>query len=154
MTTMRLQVTLEPAARGGAACELDFDVKEAFGAARAPISVTINGYTFRTTTIAMGGRYFLGINKTHQAGAGITVGETFQVDLEPDHEPRVVKPPVDLAEALEKNARIKKAWNQLSYTDQKEHVRGLEDAKKPETRARRLVKMIERLNASAKVRRQ
>ena len=66
MTSKRFQTTLEPAGRGGAACVLDFDVKEVFGRARAPVQVTIKGYTFPTTTIAMGGCYLLGINKAHQ----------------------------------------------------------------------------------------
>ncbi len=146
MMRIRFQTTLKSAPRGGAACELDVDIKEILGKARAPVSVTIHRYTFRTTTIAMDGRYFLGINKAHQAGAGVAVGDTFWVDLKPDDERRVVKAPADLEDVFRASPRLRAAWERLSYTRQKEHARGLEDAKKPETRARRRASLLESLH--------
>lgn len=150
MTQLRFVSTLRSGARGGAACELDFDVKDVFGRARAPVRATINGYSFETTTIAMGGVFYLGVNKAHQAGARVRPGDTFEVLLELDEAPRFVNPPSDLAEALAASAPARAAWDALSYTHQKEHVQSIEGAKRPETRARRLARTIASLRPARK----
>jgi len=65
--------------------------------------------------------------------------------LEADEAPRTVKPPADLARALKVNPAAKARWEELSFTHRKEYVEAIEEAKKPETRARRIAKAIEQL---------
>jgi hypothetical protein len=123
-----------------AACavELPFNPKDAFGKVRAPVKATINGHSFRTTTCHMGGMFLFPVNKANREAAGIAAGDTIRVKLEPDAAPRVVTPPPDLLRELKKNKTVYAAWKKLSYTHQREHVQAIEQAKKPETRARRI----------------
>ena len=127
-------------AEDSAACgiELPFDPKEAFGKVRAPVKATINGHTFRTTTCHMGGMFLIPVNKANREAAGIAASDVITVRLETDAEPRVIKPPADLLRELRKNKSLHTAWEKLSFTHQKEHVQAIEQAKKPETRVRRI----------------
>ncbi len=129
----------------GCGIELPFNPKEVFGRVRAPVKVTINGFTFRTTTCSMGGVYWIPVNKSNREGAAIDGGDRITVNLEPDTDPRVVILPPDFARALRSAPSAEKAWEKLSYTHQKEHVQAIEEAKKPETRQRRIAKAIDRL---------
>ena len=116
---------------------LTFDPKAVFGKTRAPVTVTLNGFTFRSTIAAMGGPPFIPLRKSNREAAGLEGTETLEVRLEFDTEPRVVKPPADLVKAL-KAASVWDRWNDMSFTHQREHVEAIEQAKKPETRARRI----------------
>lgn len=132
-----------------AACgiELPFSPIHEFGKARAPVKVTINRFTFRTTTASMRGGSWIPVNRENRAGAGIQAGTMVEVLLELDSEPRVITAPGDLARALRANPAAHAAWKSLSYTHQKEWVRALEEARRPETRQRRIVKTVDTLAA-------
>ncbi len=125
--------------------EVPFDVKAEFGRAKLPVIVSINGYEYRSTVAVYGGKYFLPVKKEHRDAAGVAAGQTVRVTLKPDEAPRTVAPPRDLAALLAKDKALKAAWTKLSFTHQREHVEALEGAKKPETRARRLNKLLEAL---------
>jgi hypothetical protein len=129
----------------GCGVELPFDPKEAFGRVRTPVKVTINGFTFRTTICAMGGAYWIPVNRANRDGAGIAAGDKIAVAIQPDTMPRVVKPPADFVQALRAAPPAYPAWQKLSYSHQKEYVVAIEEAKKPETRARRIAKAVETL---------
>lgn len=130
--------------RDGSMCfiPLTFDPKTVFGKTRAPVKVTLNGYTFRSTIAAMGGPPCIPLRKSNREAAGLEGGETIPVRLDLDTEPRVVKPPADLLKAL-KAASVWDRWQDLSYTHQREHVEAIEDAKKPETRTRRVERAVQ-----------
>jgi len=125
--------------------DVPFDPKKELGKVRAPVLVTINGYTFKTTIASMGGRTFIGLNKAVREGTGVEASEKVNVVVALDEEPRVVALPADFEKALAKSKRAKAAWEKLSYTHQREHVQAIEDAKKPETRARRIAKALDML---------
>jgi hypothetical protein len=120
---------------------LTFDPKAVFGKARAPVRVTLNGYTYRSTIAAMGGPPCIPLRKSHRQAAGLEGGETIQVRVELDTDKREVKPPSDLLKALTAATALER-WRALSYTHQREHVEGIEEAKKPETRARRIAAAV------------
>ena len=126
---------------------LPFDPKAVFGKVRAPIKVTLNGYSFRSTIAAMGGPPCIGIRTSHREAAGLEGGETIEVRLDLDSEPRVVTPPADLVKALRAAPPAWDRWRELSYTHQREHVEAVADAKKLETRARRVAKAVEMVRA-------
>lgn len=130
--------------RDGSMCyiPLSFDPKEVFGRLRAPVKVTLNGFTYRSTIAAMGGPPCIPLRKGNREAAGLEGGETLEVRLDLDTAARVVKPPADLVKALEA-ASLSDRWRKLSYTHQREHVEAIEDAKKPETRARRIERAIQ-----------
>jgi hypothetical protein len=127
--------------------ELPFDPREKFGKVRAPVKVTVNGYTFRTTIAAMGGPPCIGIRTSYREAAGLEGGEKIEVRVALDEEERVVTPPVDLVKALKAAPPAWDRWRELSYTHQREHPGAVEDATKPETRARRLAKAVEMVRA-------
>lgn len=129
---------------------IPFDVEKIFGAKRVPVKIRINGADYRSTIVRMGGRYMLGIPKKFRAAAGISAGENITVEMERDTELRIIIPPEDFAHALAENSRAKESWENLSYTHKKEYVVAIEEAKKPETRARRIAKAIEQIAAGKK----
>jgi len=127
--------------------ELPFDPKEKFGKVRAPVKVTVNGYTFRTTIAAMGGPPCIGIRTSYLAAAGLQGGERLEVRVDLDTDTREVTPPADLVKALKADPPAWDRWRELSYTHQREHAEAVDGAKRPETRARRLAKAVEMVRA-------
>lgn len=113
------------------------------------VSVTLKGYTYRSTVAVMGGRFMLPLAKEHRQKAGITDGEKLEITLELDNAPREVDVPKDLAAALKKSG-LTKDFAALAYTHRKEHVRSIEEAKAPETRLRRIEKAITMVAAKKK----
>jgi len=126
-----------------------FDVHKTFGTrARVPVRGTINGFPFRSSIFPMGGGcHFMAVNKETRAGAKAKAGDTLTVVMQRDDEPRVITPPPDLARAMKANKTAQAAWDKLSYTHKKEIAGAVEDAKKPETRQRRIEKAIAELAA-------
>ena len=104
----------------------------------------------RTTVAVYGGKSFIGVRKSHRDGAGIAPGDEVDVTIAADDAPRTVTPPPDLQKALAKNKAARAAWEALAFTHQREHAEALADAKKPETRARRLEKTLAMLTTAKK----
>lgn len=126
---------------------LTFDPKAVFGRVRAPVKVTLNGYTYRSTIAAMGGPPCVPLRKSHREAAGLEGDETLEVRLDLDSAPRVAKPPADFVKALRATPRAWERWRDLSYTHQREHVEAIEEAKAPETRARRIRRAVQALGS-------
>lgn len=72
-----------------------FDPKAVFGMVRAPVKVTLNGYTYRSTIASMGGEVCIPLRKSNREAAGIEGGETIAVKIELDTDQRKIKPPDD-----------------------------------------------------------
>jgi TfoX/Sxy family transcriptional regulator of competence genes len=121
---------------------LAFDPKAVFGKARAPVKVTLNGYSYRSTIFSMGGRTFIPLSKANLQGAGLKGTETVKVAIELDEAERKVEVPPDLQKALRGSKALAAKWARLSYSNQREQVEALRGAKKPETRERRLAKTL------------
>ncbi len=134
--------------REGSICfiPVNFDPKPLFGKIRAPVKVTLNGYTYRSTIASMGGVTAIPLRKSNREAAGLAGGERIAVRIELDTEPREIELPHDLARALHAHKRRLKKWQSLSYTNQRETVEAIENAKKPVTRARRLASAIQALD--------
>ncbi len=133
-----------------AAIELSDEILEALGGKRVPVKVTINGFTFRTTTSVMGGQQFIGFSKANREACKIHEGQQVTVTIENDTEPRIVEPPSELSAAFKKVKAAKATWDRLSYTHQREYAEWITGAKKPETRQRRANKAIEMLTDGVK----
>ena len=123
------------------------EIVEGFGAGRrVPVVVTLNDYTYRSTVAVMGGKYLVGLSAAHRAAAGVAGGEEHEVIIEHDAAPRTVEVPDDLAAALAK-AGCRAEFDGLNFSTRKEHARAVTEAKKPETRERRIAKIVEQLTA-------
>ena len=140
--------------REGSMCfiPLTFDPKDVFGKVRAPVTVTLNGYSYRSTIAVMGGPPCIPLRKSNREAAGLEGGETIDVRLDLDNEKREVIPPADFRRLLETTPGALAHWNRLSYTHQREHVEAIEGAKKPETRARRIEAAIRMMQDDAQKR--
>src|SRR4051794_3729580 len=117
------------------------------GAKRFPVAATINGYTWRTTVVRMGGEFLLGLNREVREGAKAQAGDTVEVRLELDTAPREVEVPEALAAALAGDDAARAAFEGLAYTHRKEYARWIAEAKKDETRERRVGQALEMLRA-------
>ena len=109
---------------------------------RPPVRVTIGSYTYRTTVAPMGGQFWIPVSAENRAGAGINAGDELDVEIEIDTELREVAVPADLAAALDADPAARQAFEKLSYSNKRLHVLSVEDAKTPETRQRRVEKVI------------
>jgi bacteriocin resistance YdeI/OmpD-like protein/uncharacterized protein DUF1905 len=109
---------------------------------RPPVTVTINGYTYRNTIAVMGGQYMIGLSSEHRGPAQVEGGGEVDVDLELDTAPRNVEVPPELAAALDAEPAAKAAWDKLSYSNKSWHVLQVTGTNNPDTRARRIEKSI------------
>ena len=148
MGAIRFTTTL--VARGpAAAVVLDDDQVAAVGegAKRFPVRATVNGYTWRTSVMRMSGEFLVGLNREVREQASAETGDTVDVALELDTAPREVQVPPALATALAGDAHAQAAFEALSFTHRKEYARWVAEAKRPETRERRVAETLERLRA-------
>ncbi|HEY1659415.1 MAG TPA: YdeI/OmpD-associated family protein [Candidatus Sulfotelmatobacter sp.] len=128
-----------------------FDVVKVFGRkGRVPVKGTINGFAFRSSLMNMGDGHMMAVNAQMRAGAKCKAGDTVAVVMELDEEKRTVEVPPYLKKVIAGDARAKAAWEKLSFTHQKEWVRAVEEAKKPETREKRISAMMEDLRKKGK----
>jgi len=126
--------------RDGSMCfiPVTFDPKPVFGKVRAPVKVTLNRYTYRSTIADMGNGPCIPLRRSNREAAGLEGGEKLNVTLQLDEEKREVKPPAELVKALKAAPPAWDRWRELSYSHQREFAESIEQAKKPETRARRI----------------
>ncbi|HNX37266.1 MAG TPA: YdeI/OmpD-associated family protein [Candidatus Cloacimonadota bacterium] len=123
----------------------DFDVPAIFGTkARVPVVLTIDGKKFRRSLSLYAGAYMMVFNAELRDGTGYKAGDIVHMTIERDLEPRVVELPEDVAIAFSK-ANVQKAWDAFSYSHQKEDLSWINDAKRPETRIKRINTLVEKL---------
>ncbi len=121
--------------------------------ARVPVVGKINGFPIRTSAFPVAGEtHMILVNKEMQRGANVGSGDTVAVSIEVDTQKRTVSIPKDLAKAMAKKPAVKAAFEKLSYSHRKEYVRWIDDAKKEETRARRIEKAVSMMSEKARMR--
>jgi hypothetical protein len=141
-----ISLTGELVARGPAAAfVLDDDQVAAVGegAKRFPVLATVNGYTWRTSVARMRGEFLVGLSKEVRTAAGVQAGDTVSLELKLDSEPRTVEIPPALTKALEADPEAKATFEGLAFTHRKEFARWIEEAKREETRARRVTQALD-----------
>jgi hypothetical protein len=139
---------LEAGRGGGAYVVLPEDVLAALGGGgRFRVLGSIAGVRFESSTMPMGaGQVCMGVHKATRQAASLDVGDEVTVEVERDTRPRTLEIPDDLAGALAEDDVARAAFDRLSLTHRREHVESLADAKRAETRARRLTKILDRLH--------
>jgi hypothetical protein len=127
------------------------DVGKMFGRrGRVPVRGTINGFSYRSSLVPCGGPHVMPVNKTLRAGAGAEPGDTVEVVMERDVEERTVEAPPELKKELAKSKAAQANWEKMSFTNKKEIANCIREAKKEETRARRLAKVMGILKSGEK----
>ena len=145
MTTIRAKVLQT----GKTACgiEIPARVVAGLGPSRRPaVKATINGYTYRSSIASMGGKYMLSVSADVREHSGVAGGDTVDLTLELDTEPREVEVPADFQKALDKDPAAKRYFAALSYSNQRRLTIPIDDAKAPETRQRRIEKTVSALH--------
>jgi hypothetical protein len=110
-----------------------------------PVKVTINGYTWRSTVGNRGGQQYIVVNADARRNAGVRAGDVVTITLEPDTEKREIEIPLPLQKEL--GTKLIQKLNSLSFTHKKEFIVWYSQAKKEDTRARRVEKMKQMLSA-------
>ena len=145
---MRFSATVESSGKTATGIEVPVEVVERLGSKRPKVVATINGHTWRTSVASMGGRFMLGISGNVRSEAGINAGDRAKVDLVPDSQQRTVEVPADFAAAMHRQPAARPFFDSLPYSQQRWFVDGIESARKPETRTRRIDAAVERLRQS------
>jgi len=147
---MRFRSKVLLAGKTATGVEVPAKVVDGLGSTKRPlVRVTINGYTYRSAIAPMGGTFMLGISEEVRNNANVKAGDTIDVQVELDTQPRDVVVPPELAQALAKNAKAKKYFDGLSYSGKVRLVAPIANGKTAETRERNLAKAIKELEAMA-----
>lgn len=117
------------------------------GAKRFPVVATVNGYTWQTSVSRMGGEFLLGLNREVRTAAGVQAGDEAEVIIELDEAPREVDVPADLAAALAADPQAAASFERMAFTHRKEFCRWVDEAKRAETRLRRVAQAVEMIRA-------
>ncbi len=145
-----VSIMTDPEGSATTAIPVPFDPKEVFGKARAPVVVEIGPHTFRSTVWIKGGVRFVPLNKSNREAAGVRGGQRVRVTLTLDDKPRTITPPRDLTAALRAaGAEVLAAWKAMSYSHHREYIEAIEEAKRPETRAKRIAGCVDMMRARA-----
>ena len=131
--------------------EVPAEVVEGLGGGKKPaVAVTVSGYSYRSSIAVMGGKFLIPLSAERRAESGIKGGDAVEVELALDDKPREVTVPDDLAAALAGDAAAKTFFETLSYSNRLRHVLSVTDAKTPDTRQRRIDKILEMMRAGKK----
>ena len=144
---LELDTTLEPQGPAAAVILTDEQVAALGGGRTPPVRVTVNGVTFAGRIGRRGGQNLVGFSKQARTDVGAEPGQRIRVTIELDEQPREVEVPAELAAALDAEPAARSAFDALAFTHRKEYVRWVEEAKKPETRERRVRETVARVLA-------
>ena len=145
---MRFRAKVLLAGKTATGVEVPAKVVDGLGSTKRPlVRATINGYTYRSSVAPMGGTFMLGISEEVRNNAHVSAGDTIDVDVELDVQPRDVEVPPELAKALSRDAKAKKYFEGLSYSGKLRLVAPIANAKGAETRERNLAKAMQALKA-------
>ena len=143
---MKFRTTLQLEGRTATGFSVPPDVVTALGRGkRPPVTVTIRGYTYRSTVAAYGDVFMLPLAAEHRKAVGVAAGDEIEVELELDEAPREVVIPPDLEAALSGEPDARAFFDGLSYSHKRWFVLNIEGAKSEETRRRRVDKAVEML---------
>jgi uncharacterized protein DUF1905/bacteriocin resistance YdeI/OmpD-like protein len=152
MPRTRFTAKVRPSGRGagGHLVEVPDEVVAALGGkGRIPVQANFNGIPYRGSIVRMGGVMMLGVTKAIMAEAGAGPGDAIDVVVEKDEAPREVEVPPELRKALKRNRAAAGVWDRLSFSHRREYVGYIVEAKREETRARRVERTIEALTERA-----
>ena len=149
--SQRFRATLEPVPHGGCFVIVPVEVAEAAGLQyKDRVRGTVNGAPFRSSLMKYSGVFHMGVHKATLAAADVGHGDKVIVQIERDPEPLPTdRVPDDLSRALRSNQAAAAAFAALAPSHKREHVGFVMEAKKPETRARRIKRTVAALAAGS-----
>lgn len=126
--------------------ELTEQQLDKLGGGKKPlVVVTLNNYAYRSAVGKMGNKFMISLSAENRKNANVKGGDSLEINIELDTEPRTVEIPIDLQKEFDKNKTAKANFEKLAPSKKKEMVRSINDAKTEETKIRRIEKAIELL---------
>jgi hypothetical protein len=140
---MRFSTTVELHGKTATGMAVPPEVVDSLGGGKKPaVSVTVGGYTYRSSIASMGGRFLIPLSAERRSAAGVAAGDEVEVDVELDIQPREVEVPADLAAALDAEPVARARFEALSYSNQLRHALAVDGAKTEATRQRRVAAAV------------
>jgi hypothetical protein len=151
MKTYKFKAKIQAGDRGGAYVLFPYDVEKEFGTkGRVPVNVTFDGISEKSGLFKYGyPQHFIGVSKAMREQIGKQPGDTVEIELWKDEEERTLDVPAEFQKLLKREGLLP-FFERLSYTHRKEYCRWINEAKKEETRLRRLAKSVEMLRKGVK----
>lgn len=129
------------------------DVVLALGSGRRPgVVVTVGGHSYLSTIARMGGRWLIPLSAENRSAAGVAAGDQVEVQIAAETGPREIAVPDDLRTALDGDEVARDFFQGLAASHRKEWARWVEEAKRPETRAKRLQLTMDALREGRRTR--
>ncbi|MBK8258770.1 MAG: DUF1905 domain-containing protein [Polyangiaceae bacterium] len=152
---LEFEASLKPA-NATAACFVDFpwDLKETYGKGNlVPVKVTWDKKVeYKGTLAKMGGECAMVLaRKDVLAQLKKKAGDKVHVRVELDAAPREHELPEDAANAVKANVAAAAGWAALSPSCKREYVMWITEAKRPETRAKRVAQAVGMIAAKKKL---
>ena len=151
MKKYRFKAKIEAGDGGGAYVVFPFDIEKEFGTkGKVPVQASFNGVPYAGTLIKYGNPlHLLPMPKAIREQTSTAPGDTVNVELWKDEQPRELEVPAEFKEAMKK-AGVMPLFDRLSFSHRKEYCRWIGDAKKEETRMKRVGKSVELLKQGVK----
>jgi hypothetical protein len=151
MKKYAFKATIQEGIGGGAAVMFPYDVEKEFGVkGRVPVNATFNDVPYTGSLVKCGpGSHMVGILKSICEKIGKRPGDTVDVVVWRDEDERTVEIPAEFSAMLKKEGLLA-SFEKLSYTHRKEYCRWIGEAKKEETRLKRIAKAVEMLKNGVK----
>ncbi|WP_024357550.1 YdeI/OmpD-associated family protein [Leucobacter chironomi] len=145
---LQIETTLAPQGPATAIELSEEQLAELGGGKRAAVLVTIGGRSARLRLASMGGKNLIGLSKAARAELGVEIGDAVSARIELDTAERAVEVPDELAAALDARPGLRAAFDALAPSRRKEHARSVAEAKRSETRERRIAAIVDQLRAA------
>ena len=142
MSTQRFKTTLHQTGNNTGIVVPPEIVEALGGGKKPPLNVTVNGFAYRSSLATMGGKSMISFSADKREATGLKGGDKIDVTLEIDDTPRAMEVPADLQAALDADKAAKAYFATLSYSNQRRHIDPINQAKSPQTRARRIEKSV------------
>lgn len=151
MKKYKFTAKIEAGEGGGAYVLFPYNTGKEFGTeGRVPVKATFDGISYSGSLIKYGhAQHMLGMLKSIRQQIGKQPGEMVEVVVWKDAEERTIDVPTEF-ESLLKQEQLLPLFEKLSYTHRKEYCRWITEAKRQETRDKRLAKAIEMLKSGVK----
>jgi hypothetical protein len=146
MKTYKFRAKIEPSDGGGAYVLFPYDTEAEFATkGKVPVKAKLNGVPYSGSLITCGGpHHMLAVVKAIREETGKRPGDVIDVEVWKDDGSREVEVPSAFAQLMKKEGLLP-FFEGLSLTHRKEYCRWIAEAKKEETRLKRLEKAIEML---------
>jgi bifunctional DNA-binding transcriptional regulator/antitoxin component of YhaV-PrlF toxin-antitoxin module len=151
MKKYKFKAKIQEGRGGGAFVYFPYEVEKEFGTkGQVPIKADFEGEDYRGSLAKYGSpQHMLGVSKAIREKLGKRPGDMLEVELWKDEEERTVEVPPEFQKLMKKEGLLP-FFEKLSYTHRKEYCRWISEAKKEETRLRRLEKAVEMLRSGIK----